>query len=580
MVPIARKTEFLWSLYSRGRSGFYDLYHCCTAAVVIAVQAVQVMLYRILKSRSNCDTMDYEEASRWVSISGKGVEMLAKVLSCAVIGLEGAIVEVEVDISRGLPSLTIVGLPDAAVQESRERVRSAIKNSGLVYPGSRVTVNLAPADLRKEGPAYDLPIAVGLLIASEQIAADVSSSLFVGELSLDGSVRHTNGILSMASLAQERGLTTVYVPMSDAPEAALIEGLEVVPVDNLGSLVAHLIGYVLIPPYQTDFDFDAGDLPPYEADLSEIKGQEHVKRALEVAAAGGHNVIMVGPPGAGKTLLARSIPSILPRLIIDEALDITRIYSISGMLPAETPLIVHRPFRAPHHTISHAGLVGGGRWPRPGEISLAHRGVLFLDELPEFGTRVLEVMRQPMEDKIVTISRAQGTLTFPANFMLLAAMNPCPCGYFNDPVKECTCSLSMVSRYQKRISGPLLDRIDIHVEVPRVDYDKLSSDRLGEPSAAIRERVGTARDIQRQRFEGTELACNADMGPAEVRQYCEVDQAGKSLLRAAMQQLAMSARAYHRILKLARTIADLAGSERIETAHLAEAIQYRPRRQV
>jgi magnesium chelatase family protein len=289
---------------------------------------------------------------------------------------------------------------------------------------------------------------------------------------------------------------------------------------------------------------------------------------------------MVGPPGAGKTLLARSIPSILPRLIIDEALDITRIYSISGMLPPETPLIVHRPFRAPHHTISHAGLVGGGRWPRPGEISLAHRGVLFLDELPEFGTRVLEVMRQPMEDKIVTISRAQGTLTFPANFMLLAAMNPCPCGYFNDPVKECTCSLSMVSRYQKRISGPLLDRIDIHVEVPRVDYDKLSSDRLGEPSAAIRERVGAARDIQRQRFEGTELACNADMGPAEVRQYCKVDQAGKSLLRAAMQQLAMSARAYHRILKLARTIADLAGSERIETVHLAEAIQYRPRRQV
>jgi magnesium chelatase family protein len=506
--------------------------------------------------------------------------MLAKVLSCAVIGLEGAIVEVEVDISRGLPSLTIVGLPDAAVQESRERVRSAIKNSALAYPGSRVTVNLAPADLRKEGPAYDLPIAVGLLVASEQIAPDVSSSLFVGELSLDGSVRHTNGILPMASLAKERGLTTIYVPMSDAPEAALIEGLEVIPVDSLGSLVAHLLGYALIPPYQADFNFDPDDLPPYEADMSEIKGQEHVKRALEVAAAGGHNVIMVGPPGAGKTLLARSIPSILACLTVDEALDITRIYSISGMLPPETPLVVHRPFRAPHHTISHAGLVGGGRWPRPGEISLAHRGVLFLDELPEFGTRVLEVMRQPMEDKIVTISRAQGTLTFPANFMLIAAMNPCPCGYFGDPVKECTCSLSMVSRYQKRISGPLLDRMDIHIEVPRVDYDKLSSDRLGESSARIRDRVEAARDIQRRRFAGTELACNADMGPTEVRQYCEVDQAGKSLLRAAMQQLAMSARAYHRILKLARTIADLAGSERIETAYLAEAIQYRPRRQM
>jgi len=506
--------------------------------------------------------------------------MLAKVFSCAVIGLEGAIVEVEVDISQGLPSLTIVGLPDAAVQESRERVRSAIRNSGLVYPGSRVTVNLAPADLRKEGPAYDLPIAVGLLIASGQVTADVSSSLFIGELSLDGSVRHTNGVLPMASLARERGLTTVYVPMADAPEAALIKGLEVIPVDSLGSLVAHLLGYVLIPPYQANFEFNPDDLPPYETDMSEIKGQEHVKRALEVAAAGGHNVLMVGPPGAGKTLLARSMPSILPRLTIDEALDITRIYSVCDMLPPGTPLITHRPFRAPHHTISHAGLVGGGRWPRPGEISLAHRGVLFLDELPEFGTRVLEVMRQPMEDKVVTISRAQGALTFPANFMLIAAMNPCPCGYYGDPVKECTCSLSMVSRYQKRISGPLLDRIDIHIEVPRVDYEKLSSDRLGEPSAAIRARVEAARDIQRRRFEGTTLACNADMGPAEVRQYCEVDQAGKSLLRAAMQQLSMSARAYHRILKLARTIADLAGSARIETTHLAEAIQYRPRRQV
>jgi len=479
-----------------------------------------------------------------------------------------------------LPSLTIVGLPDAAVKESGERVRAAIKNSGLVYPGGRVTVNLAPADLRKEGPAYDLPIAVAMLIATEQIFPPEDKALFIGELSLDGSVRHVKGVLPMASLAREQGFTTMFVPQEDAPEAALIQGVTVIPVDHLASLAGHLRGLSPIPPYQSTLNFDEGDEPPYATDFQEVKGQEHVKRALEVAAAGGHNVLMIGPPGAGKTLLARSTPSILPRLTLEEALDITRIYSIADMLPTDVPLIRHRPFRAPHHTISHAGLVGGGRWPRPGEISLAHRGILFLDELPEFGSRVLEVMRQPMEDKVVTISRAQGTLTFPANFTLIAAMNPCPCGYFGDPVRECTCSLGMVSKYQKRVSGPLMDRIDIHVEVPRVEYDKLSSDRLGEPSARIRARVERARERQRQRFAGTKLACNADMGPAEVRQFCEVDAAGKSLLRAAMKQLQMSARAYHRILKLARTIADLAGSERIETVHLAEAIQYRPRRQV
>ena len=506
--------------------------------------------------------------------------MLAKVSSCAVIGLEGAIVEVEVDTGRGLPSLTIVGLPDAAVKESGERVRAAIKNAGMVYPGGRVTVNLAPADLRKEGPAYDLPIAVAMLIATEQIFPPEDKALFIGELSLDGSVRHVKGVLPMASLAREQGFTTMFVPQEDAPEAALIQGVTVIPVDHLASLAGHLRGLSPIPPYQSTLNFDEGDEPPYATDFQEVKGQEHVKRALEVAAAGGHNVLMIGPPGAGKTLLARSTPSILPRLTLEEALDITRIYSIADMLPTDVPLIRHRPFRAPHHTISHAGLVGGGRWPRPGEISLAHRGILFLDELPEFGSRVLEVMRQPMEDKVVTISRAQGTLTFPANFTLIAAMNPCPCGYFGDPVRECTCSLGMVSKYQKRVSGPLMDRIDIHVEVPRVEYDKLSSDRLGEPSARIRARVESARERQRQRFAGTKLACNADMGPAEVRQFCEVDAAGKSLLRAAMKQLQMSARAYHRILKLARTIADLAGSERIETVHLAEAIQYRPRRQV
>ncbi len=507
--------------------------------------------------------------------------MLAKVTSCAVVGLDGALVDVEVDISNGQPGFTIVGLPDTAVQESRERVRAAIKNSNLTYPwNKRITVNLAPADLRKEGPAYDLPIAVGLLMASEQLHTDLSRTLIIGELSLDGIVRHTNGVLPMAALAREKGFDALFVPASDAPEAALIPGLAVYPIETLFALVAHLNQLQPIAPYRLIHAFEPATAPPYATDFAEIRGQEHVKRALEVAAAGQHNVLMIGPPGAGKTLLARSLPSILPNLTLEEALEVTRIYSVNDMLPSDSPLIRHRPFRAPHHTISHAGLVGGGRWPHPGEISLAHRGVLFLDELPEFDTRSLEVLRQPLEDKTVSIARASGSLTFPANFMLIAAMNPCPCGNFGDPVKECTCSLSTVLRYQKRISGPLLDRIDIHIQVPRVDYDRLAGDRLGEKSETIRARVEQARERQRQRFAGTNLQCNGDMGPAEVREYCVVGESGKNLLRAAMQQMQMSARAYHRILKLARTIADLAESDPIETPHLAEAIQYRPRQQV
>jgi magnesium chelatase family protein len=422
-----------------------------------------------------------------------------------------------------------------------------------------------------------------MLVASEQVMGDaLEGALVLGELALDGAVRHVRGVLPMAALAREKGYLRLFVPAADAEEAALVPGVEVIGVNSLAELTTALNGLAELNMVQGGaLPRDQKSIFPVSllTDFCEVKGQEVAKRALEVAAAGGHNLIMCGSPGAGKTLLARALPGILPALTVEEALEVTRIYSVADMLPPETPLMQARPFRAPHHTISHAGLVGGGKLPRPGEVTLAHRGVLFLDELPEFDSRSLEVLRQPIEDKLVTISRASGTLTFPANFMLVAAMNPCPCGWYGDPIKPCTCSTANISRYQHKISGPLLDRIDIHLDVTRVDYEKLSDARAGEASAAIRARVQAARERQAQRFAGTALTCNADMAVAEVRAHCVLDAAGNSLMKAAMNQMQMSARAFHRVLKLSRTIADLAGSEAIKVTHLAEALQYRPRRQ-